>query len=62
VAVANIVKKASEVPAQLSKTNAAWASHPSRIVIADASDCRLSPKAKAHRAPRSEECNAVMPI
>ena len=33
-----------------SKTNAAWASHPGRIVIADVSDCRLSPGAKDHRA------------
>jgi len=44
------------------KTNAAWASHPGRIVIADVSDCRLSPGRKIIAQPHSWKCYAAMPL
>jgi hypothetical protein len=45
-----------DLPPNSIKTNAARASHPSRIVVADASDCRLPPGTEDHRgsaAPKS---------
>jgi hypothetical protein len=37
---------ANKTDVESKKTNAAWASHPGRIVIADVSDSRLSPGRK----------------
>jgi hypothetical protein len=42
------------------KTNAAWASHPSRIVIADVLNRCLSPRRKIIAQRRSEERHAAM--
>jgi hypothetical protein len=42
----------------LQRTNAARASHPSRIVVVDVLNCRLSPRRKIIAQLHSEECFA----